>query len=455
MAPGAHARGAQRQRRVAAVQGPRPLLPRTRRAGAAGGRSRARPPGAAAAAPARHGGRRRPRAVLGPGLAVRTGIRGRARARRGCRWRGGVRRPVGDRGRAAGADPRGGGARLRTGTRLPTRCSTACSLRSTGTGDLRGRHWKAAQRRRPIRRSRKRLRMHAPARWPTTRSICCTTTSGTCAACPWSSASSFCARCCRRCRRCCTQTTSPPAAKASPRWRPAPASTACWPSAPPAPIDPGAQSDWRRVPLQASAGAREVEVGAALAAAASRQREQADVRFSNLDKVFWPEEGYTKGDLLAFYEQIADFLLPYLRDRPVHMKRFPDGIGGNSFFQRQAPAGVPDWVELVEVDARHTRQFVCNDLRTLLYWSTWAASSCIRGCRGAAAWPAPTSRCWTWTPRRPVSATRCGWRAPPARCCAASGCARPSRPPALPDCTSTLRWWPATNSSRCGCSWRR
>ena len=129
----------------------------------------------------------------------------------------------------------------------------------------------------------------------------------------------------------------------------------------------GAQSDWRRVPLQAAAGAREVEVGAALAAAASRQREQADVRFSNLDKVFWPEEGYTKGDLLAFYEQIADFLLPYLRDRPVHMKRFPDGIGGNSFFQRQAPAGVPDWVELVEVDARHTRQFVCNDLRTLLY----------------------------------------------------------------------------------------
>ena len=129
----------------------------------------------------------------------------------------------------------------------------------------------------------------------------------------------------------------------------------------------GAQSDWRRVPLQASAGAREVEVGAALAASASRQREQAGVRFSNLDKVFWPGEDYTKGDLLAFYEQIADFLLPYLRDRPVHMNRFPDGIGGTSFFQRQAPAGVPDWVELVEVDARHTRQFICNDLRTLLY----------------------------------------------------------------------------------------
>ena len=130
---------------------------------------------------------------------------------------------------------------------------------------------------------------------------------------------------------------------------------------------PGAGPDWRRVPLLASAGAREVEVHAALSAAASRQRKQADVQFSNLDKVYWPREGYTKGDLLAFYEQVADYLLPYLRDRPVHMNRFPDGIGGKSFFQRQAPAGTPDWVELVEVDARHTRQFICNDRRTLLH----------------------------------------------------------------------------------------
>ena len=129
----------------------------------------------------------------------------------------------------------------------------------------------------------------------------------------------------------------------------------------------GAHSDWRRVPLQAAAAAREVEVHAALSAAARRQRQQAEVPFSNLDKVFWPAEGYTKGDLLAFYEQVADHLLPYLRDRPVHMNRFPDGIGGKSFFQRQAPAGIPDWVELVEVDDRHTRQFICNDLRTLLY----------------------------------------------------------------------------------------
>ena len=130
---------------------------------------------------------------------------------------------------------------------------------------------------------------------------------------------------------------------------------------------PGAQPTWRTVPLQAAAEARRVDVHTALADAAQRGRRGGRLAFSNLDKVYWPREGYTKGDLLRFYEQVAEFLLPYLRERPVHMNRYPDGIEGKSFFQRQAPAGVPDWVELVEVDARHDRQFICNDLQTLLY----------------------------------------------------------------------------------------
>ena len=130
---------------------------------------------------------------------------------------------------------------------------------------------------------------------------------------------------------------------------------------------PGAHSSWRTVPLQAAAEARRVDVHTALAAATQRGRRGGRVAFSNLDKVYWPREGYAKGDLLRFYEQVAEFLLPYLRERPVHMNRYPDGIEGKSFFQRQAPAGVPDWVELVEVDDRHDRQFICNDLQTLLY----------------------------------------------------------------------------------------
>jgi bifunctional non-homologous end joining protein LigD len=69
------------------------------------------------------------------------------------------------------------------------------------------------------------------------------------------------------------------------------------------------------------------------------------LRLSNLDKPFWPEEGITKGDLLAYYRDVAAVLVPHLRKRPFTMKRYPDGWQGKSFFQKQAPAHMPDWIE--------------------------------------------------------------------------------------------------------------
>jgi bifunctional non-homologous end joining protein LigD len=74
------------------------------------------------------------------------------------------------------------------------------------------------------------------------------------------------------------------------------------------------------------------------------------LRLSNLDKPFWPEEGITKGDLLAFYREIAPVLVPHLRDRPFTLKRYPDGWQGNHFFQKDAPAGMPDWIRTVELE---------------------------------------------------------------------------------------------------------
>jgi bifunctional non-homologous end joining protein LigD len=65
---------------------------------------------------------------------------------------------------------------------------------------------------------------------------------------------------------------------------------------------------------------------------------------SNLDKVFWPEEKITKGDLIDYYRQVAEVLVPHLRDRPFTMKRYPDGIAGKSFFQKDAPKHMPDWI---------------------------------------------------------------------------------------------------------------
>jgi bifunctional non-homologous end joining protein LigD len=68
------------------------------------------------------------------------------------------------------------------------------------------------------------------------------------------------------------------------------------------------------------------------------------LRLSNLDKVFWPDEGYTKGDLLNYYYNVADLMLPHLRERPLTMKRMPDGITGHEFYEKNAPSHTPDWM---------------------------------------------------------------------------------------------------------------
>ncbi len=96
-----------------------------------------------------------------------------------------------------------------------------------------------------------------------------------------------------------------------------------------------------------------------------------DVKVTNPKKIFWPEDGYTKSDLVAYYEAVAPLLLPYLKDRPVVLTRYPDGITGKSFFQKDAPVYVPDWVRTVTVtheDAqRDIRYFVVDDLASLRY----------------------------------------------------------------------------------------
>ena len=73
------------------------------------------------------------------------------------------------------------------------------------------------------------------------------------------------------------------------------------------------------------------------------------LRLSNLDKLFWPQEGITKGDLLAYYRDVAPVLVPHLKDRPFTMKRYPDGWQGKHFFQKDAPQGMPEWIPTVEL----------------------------------------------------------------------------------------------------------
>ena len=92
---------------------------------------------------------------------------------------------------------------------------------------------------------------------------------------------------------------------------------------------------------------------------------------SNLDKVFWPEKGLTKGDLIAYFQRVAACIVPAIRDRPLTVKRYPDGIHGFSFFQKNAPKYAPPWVRTVTLPAesakRDVNYILCNSERTLLW----------------------------------------------------------------------------------------
>src|SRR5215210_5220563 len=72
-----------------------------------------------------------------------------------------------------------------------------------------------------------------------------------------------------------------------------------------------------------------------------------EVSITNLDKIFFPERGLTKGDLIRYYLDVSECLLPHVRRRPMQMLRYPDGVDGFSFYQKRVPNPHPDWLELV------------------------------------------------------------------------------------------------------------
>lgn len=95
------------------------------------------------------------------------------------------------------------------------------------------------------------------------------------------------------------------------------------------------------------------------------------VHLTNLQKVFWPKEGITKGDLLAYYERMAPVLLPHLKDRPESLLRMPNGVQGPAFFHKDAGGSAPEWVPSVRIASEShggpVDYLLCNDLGTLLY----------------------------------------------------------------------------------------
>ena len=106
-------------------------------------------------------------------------------------------------------------------------------------------------------------------------------------------------------------------------------------------------------------------------APAAPAKAEKTFNFSNLKKVYWPAEGYTKGDLIEYYRAISPWILPYLTNRPVVLTRFPDGIDGKSFYQKDAPEFAPEWIRTIPIWSEDTQRdikyFVCDDVESLLY----------------------------------------------------------------------------------------
>ena len=95
------------------------------------------------------------------------------------------------------------------------------------------------------------------------------------------------------------------------------------------------------------------------------------LKLTNLDKVFWPEEGYTKGDVIDYYRQVSPLLLPHLKDRPESLYRTPNGIDKEGFFQKEIGEYVPDWATthyiFSESNDKSIKYFICQDEAALVY----------------------------------------------------------------------------------------
>jgi bifunctional non-homologous end joining protein LigD len=95
------------------------------------------------------------------------------------------------------------------------------------------------------------------------------------------------------------------------------------------------------------------------------------LKFTNLNKVFYPKEGYRKRDLINYYRAVAPMILPHLKDRPLSLKRYPNGIDGDYFFQKNAALGTPDWIRREAIESEHRGEpinfVLAEDEATLLY----------------------------------------------------------------------------------------
>ncbi len=98
------------------------------------------------------------------------------------------------------------------------------------------------------------------------------------------------------------------------------------------------------------------------------------IKLSNLDKVLWPEDGYTKADLIRYYVDVGPYLIPWVTDRPLTLKPFPDGIYGPSYYRKDKPAFTPKWIaSWRDPEEKENDYLLCNDLPSLVWMANYTA----------------------------------------------------------------------------------
>ena len=181
------------------------------------------------------------------------------------------------------------------------------------------------------------------------------------------------------------------------------------PIAPGSPHDAEASTDGRWI--QAKRGRT---AGTVPDVAARRVEVEVDGRtlsLSNLDKIFYPESGFTKGQVIEYYTRVAPVLLPHLRGRHLTLKRYPNGVTGQFFYEKQCPGHRPDWVRTAPVWSRHNGRnityCVVDDLPTLVWLANLADLELHTPLAFAAEPKAPTMIAFDLDPGPPATVVEC------------------------------------------------
>lgn len=140
-----------------------------------------------------------------------------------------------------------------------------------------------------------------------------------------------------------------------------------------------------------------------------------DLTLSNLGKVFYPQTGFTKGQVVDYYTRIAPVLLPHLRDRPLTLKRYPNGVEGKFFYEKECPSHRPPWVRTKKVESRgstkdrtHVNFCVCDDLATLVWAANLADLELHTSLSRVGRMARPTTLAFDLDPGAPATIVECG-----------------------------------------------